>query len=332
MSNLTIIQSFQRKSNAVIYRSAKPTDDLKWFMQIHPHGKEIIQHPKPEIPTPESIDVDFTFTPQHPITVFIEIIVTTEDTSNNTKSSNFEVKKISTIPFTVSHQFYIPKEPKKTITKTKKHYGKMITIELEGPEEPDTVTVEVILNFQDMFNFPLSQKLINLASGTGKADCVLVVKGKKLTAHRLILAAASEVLAVMFASKMREGETGEVVIDDVDVLTMKQFLTFIYGGKCSEEFFKERENTEQMISLAHKYDIPQLMKLCTVYLSSYLNCENASSILDLANLYGNQDLQREAVQFIAKRLKKCREQDDFFENLSPESTQEVLRAVADLQN
>ena len=61
----------------------------------------------------------------------------------------------------------------------------------------------------------------------------------------------------MFASGMKEAETGQVRIEDVDPATFKQFLKFLYT-----EMVKPSAIEKELFNVAEKYQIETLMELC----------------------------------------------------------------------
>ncbi len=88
-------------------------------------------------------------------------------------------------------------------------------------------------------------------------DVELLVGDQSFPAHRFVLSARSPVFAAMFNSGMAETQTGQVRIEDVDPNIFRLFLEFLYTGP-----LKSFEETEQLFTLADKYQVETLMTLC----------------------------------------------------------------------
>jgi len=84
-------------------------------------------------------------------------------------------------------------------------------------------------------------------------DVDFLVGNESLGAHRFLLSASSPVFAAMFKSGMEEWEeaqTGVVRISDVDPVTFKNFLEFIYTGREAATAKKE-----ELLVVADKYQV-----------------------------------------------------------------------------
>ena len=92
------------------------------------------------------------------------------------------------------------------------------------------------------------------------ADIEFIVSAFK--AHRAIVCCRSPVFVAMFASAMRESETGRVEITDVSPETFAQFLKFVYTGQLDTLCFAN----SQLKYCADKYQVKTLGDLCNVSL------------------------------------------------------------------
>ena len=90
------------------------------------------------------------------------------------------------------------------------------------------------------------------------ADIEFIVAGVAFKAHRAIVCARSPVFAAMFASGMRESETGRVEITDVSPETFADFLKFVYTGQLDTPCFANSE----LGYCADKYEVKTLTDLC----------------------------------------------------------------------
>ena len=85
--------------------------------------------------------------------------------------------------------------------------------------------------YQHSTSIKLSQNLETLLESEKHSDVILLVGGKKLKAHKNILAARSPVFAAMFEHECKETEESCVDIVDVDLDVFQELLRYIYTGK-----------------------------------------------------------------------------------------------------
>jgi len=76
-------------------------------------------------------------------------------------------------------------------------------------------------------------------------------------AHRSLISARSPVFSAMFGSGMKEAETGQVRIEDVDPTTFQHFLKFLYTG-----MFEPSCVDRELFTVADKYGVDTMMELC----------------------------------------------------------------------
>ena len=89
-------------------------------------------------------------------------------------------------------------------------------------------------------------------------DVEILVGAEAFGAHRSLLSSRSPVFAAMFASGMKEAETGRIRIEDVDPTTFQRFLKFLYTGMLESSAMDE---DEKLFTVADKYQVATLMEL-----------------------------------------------------------------------
>ena len=114
-------------------------------------------------------------------------------------------------------------------------------------------------------------------------DFVFLVEFTSFPAHRSLLAARSSVFfAAMLNSGLEEARTGQVQINDTDPETFALFLRFLYVGELEDE---EEETVVsgpmkmKLFTLADKYQVETLMKICQTPASSVDMEETMDSFL-----------------------------------------------------
>ena len=103
---------------------------------------------------------------------------------------------------------------------------------------------------------------------------------------------------------MKEAETSQIDVEDVDTKTMKQVVKFIYCGKLPDELRfnvseltiqKKREAQEvamAILAVAERYGILALKETCSGLIAATLSKENIVDTLVLSNFYRISDLKR----------------------------------------
>lgn len=76
----------------------------------------------------------------------------------------------------------------------------------------------------------LKHNLVSLFSNVTHSDVTISVDGKRLNAHKNILAARSTVFSAMLTHNMTESITNIITITDISYDVMKEVLRFIYTG------------------------------------------------------------------------------------------------------
>jgi len=76
-------------------------------------------------------------------------------------------------------------------------------------------------------------------------------------AHRSLLSPHSPVFTAMFTCGMKEAESGQIRIEDIDPITFKHFLKFLYTG-----MFEPSTIDKELFTVADKYQVETLIELC----------------------------------------------------------------------
>lgn len=116
-------------------------------------------------------------------------------------------------------------------------------------------------------------------------DVVLVVEGKHIEAHRILLAASCDYFRGMFAGGLKEMEQEEVLIHGVSYNAMCQILHFIY----TSELELSLSNVQETLVAACQLQIPEIIHFCCDFLMSWVDEENILDVYRLADLF---DLNR----------------------------------------
>ena len=135
--------------------------------------------------------------------------------------------------------------------------------------------------------------------GTNTDFTVVARDGREFPVHTLILSSRSAYFATMFKQDMRENREKRVVIDDISPEAVAGLLDFIYTDSVPNIYSMAPE----LLSAAHKYNMPRLMLLCEETMVSNLKIDNAAQCYQLADLYDTKHLLSAVKKFIIKNLK-----------------------------
>merc|ERR1719186_819045 len=90
------------------------------------------------------------------------------------------------------------------------------------------------------------------------SDFTIECGGKIFPCHEFILRARSTVLDTMFQNKMKETGGRSMCVEDVGPDTMAAVLEYMYPG----ELAMEVDNIKELIYIADKYEMEELLKIC----------------------------------------------------------------------
>ena len=138
--------------------------------------------------------------------------------------------------------------------------------------------------------------LADLYDTTKCSDVTFVVNDKKIQAHKCVLASCSVVFDAMFSNEMKEKETNEVKIDDVEERVFTEMLRFIYTGQV------ENSNViaADLLSVADKYDLKHLKDFAQLEMMKNFSVETAAKFLILADLHRSELLKEETIKYISR--------------------------------
>lgn len=117
-------------------------------------------------------------------------------------------------------------------------------------------------------------------------------KTVKIPAHKGLLAVASPVFDAMFNGELKE--KGDVEIVDASVAAFKEFLQFVYSDKVKLTM----ENIEDVLYLAHKYDIDEVITAAVGFIKKHLKADETMWCLQLAIKYNLDELKARCKKLI----------------------------------
>ncbi|XP_033150791.1 protein roadkill-like [Drosophila busckii] len=141
-------------------------------------------------------------------------------------------------------------------------------------------------------NGKLLKELGDLLHDSKFTDVIIISADKKeLRAHKLILAARSEVFKAMFSHELEENKLNEVSISDFDAEVIHEMLKYMY----TEKLTKLNDLNADLLAIANKYELQELEQMCVDSLLEHLSIETAAEAFQLGDLYNWQILKDKAM-------------------------------------
>lgn len=126
--------------------------------------------------------------------------------------------------------------------------------------------------------------------------------GQKIGGHRNILSARSAVFEAMFRHDMKENNTGQVDIQDIELIIFDQLLYYIYSGRLCTSL--SVENAQALFVAANKYEIWDLKEECFDFLMSSFQVENAINLMAWAHVHSVDEMKEAVLAFAAQHGKE----------------------------
>lgn len=108
--------------------------------------------------------------------------------------------------------------------------------------------------------------------------------GKRIPAHKNLLAAESDVFEAMFYGGLKEN--GDIQVIDASDAAFMEFLQYFYLSK----FNLTAKHVVDVLHLGHKYNVAQCIDDCMTFLVETMDNENVCTILQRAVLYDQTEL------------------------------------------
>ncbi|KAM6954211.1 kelch-like protein 22 [Aplochiton taeniatus] len=150
-------------------------------------------------------------------------------------------------------------------------------------------------------------------------DVVLLVEGKPIPAHRILLAASGDYFRGMFAGGLRESQQTEIPVHGVTYMAMVKLLDFIY----TSELELDLDNVQEVLVAATLMQIEDVIGFCCDFLFSWLDDGNILEVDKLADLYGLQQLGVKVQSYVLQNIETF-SRTEVYRQLPPEKVFGVL--------
>ncbi|XP_057329691.1 TD and POZ domain-containing protein 2-like [Microplitis mediator] len=127
-------------------------------------------------------------------------------------------------------------------------------------------------------------------------DITLIVDGKELPAHKVILSVHSPYFNAMLTTDMKEVKENRITIKNFSLDIITEMLEFFYTGKTNA--IKDVDVALKMIEVAAMYQIINLIEICERTLLKNMNIDNVLSITNVADDFNLTQLRHKGIEFI----------------------------------
>lgn len=154
------------------------------------------------------------------------------------------------------------------------------------------------------------EQIIGKVFSSDATDVTFLFRGNEneinpIRAHKKYLSGVSPVFEAMFNGNWIEKDS--VTVEDVDYDVFSEFIRYIYGG----EIEIHEGNVVDLLNLAKKYLIGEMLSKLTTFLAENLSVENVTFSLDLAVTYDLAELNDECKRTIIEKTAEVFEAEGF---------------------
>lgn len=138
-------------------------------------------------------------------------------------------------------------------------------------------------------------------------DVVLNAEGTRISAHRLVLSAASSYFRAMFCKGMKEGSQTEVNLKGIKPSTLETLVDYAY----TSEIAVSDSNICDLLSASSMYEMSHVVDSCCAYLEHRLDPSNCIGVADFAQTHGCTELYAKATAYLFRNFSQVRDHEEF---------------------
>ncbi|KRY61028.1 Kelch-like protein 5, partial [Trichinella britovi] len=138
-------------------------------------------------------------------------------------------------------------------------------------------------------------------------DVCLITGHKRIQAHRVVLAAASDYFHALFTTNMKESLSDEVHIGSIDPDILEAIITYCYSGVIEVN----EMNVENLFQGASMLQVPSVVDRCSELLIEKLHPSNCIGIRSFADRNGCDVLMDAAEKFVYQNFVEVIKHDEY---------------------
>ncbi|XP_071963035.1 kelch-like protein 28 [Antedon mediterranea] len=157
------------------------------------------------------------------------------------------------------------------------------------------------------FSRSILKSMAELRQAGDLCDVTLKVSGRKVRAHRLVLASGSPYFKAMLTGNLCEREKEEIELKGIDDGILKTLVEFLYSGKISVT----EANVQTLLPAANLLQIRAVKNKCCEFLKHQIHIINCIGIATFADTHACKELYEYACNFIYDNFKDLCNSEEF---------------------
>uniref|UniRef100_A0A914QLS0 BTB domain-containing protein n=1 Tax=Panagrolaimus davidi TaxID=227884 RepID=A0A914QLS0_9BILA len=143
----------------------------------------------------------------------------------------------------------------------------------------------------------------------GYFDVVFEIQGEKLYAHKLKICPVSSTFKSMLSERWTKEPNELIKIEEYSYDDFKEFLTFIYSGKCQ----LTNQNIVTMVDIAEYYGVQVFKTICEKFLTKMeLTLENIYQMIEISNKYLLAEFNQLVIKSASKHISTFLKNEQFY--------------------
>jgi len=155
-------------------------------------------------------------------------------------------------------------------------------------------------------------------------DVTLIAGHRNVSAHRVVLSAASDYFSAMFTSDVREATMAEIQLKEVEPDALVSLVDYMYTGRIE----LREETVEALLSTSCLLQLSEVVEACCSFLMKQLHPSNAIGIRQFADIQGCSDLEKVAHNYVMENFVEITRNQEYL--LMPAEEVAALLACEDL--
>lgn len=164
--------------------------------------------------------------------------------------------------------------------------------------------------------------LNDLRKGGQLCDAVIVVENGHFPVHRAIMSSCSPVFRALFTNGMADSEKREFFFPGITSDMMAIIVEYAY----TREATVTADNVERLLPVADQFHVLGLVKKCSNFLVTQLDCSNCIGIRKFAKHFFCTHLDKVATRYIMKYFTDIATKSNELLNLTHEELVSILEA------
>lgn len=156
----------------------------------------------------------------------------------------------------------------------------------------------------------LSTNLEELLNNGGDiSDVTFIVEKQRFQLHRVVLATGSTYFRALLYGGMKESSLDEIEMKDTSANAFQKLIFFIYTGRMELQLL-DKDLVLDILRLAHRYGLDQLVILLSKFLNSTLHLRDVCKIYNHAEMFQLEDLVQTTSDFMDRHASEILESEE----------------------